>query len=381
MLLAAVNTLISLLMVAYMGAFGFVTDTASRVSALLETAPTVLDTAISTHIPDRAGPTFNLAGTYVSLLDLLEAVRASTTKDQSESTSLAYQPAAEDVEDQSEPESVSNLDDAIVNLYCEIVNRSDRTKKGISGTGFMINESGVILTNAHVAQFLLLQNVPQLGEIECAMRTGETTSKTYQVELLYISPTWIIDHADLISDPEPKGTGQNDFALLYVTGAINGTDLPKEFPHLSLDTNLLSTALLDQTVILAGFPASDTEEETDYKSRQLATTTVPRLYTFGSRYADLIVLAGSTIGAQGASGGPVLNAKGDVIGMITTRADDEEFGSGSLRAITISYIHRTLEEETGFGLPETIIGDLRNRAKIFNENMTPILTGLLADEL
>ena len=381
---AVAESFISLVLASYLAVFGFVTDTVERGLALLETAPTIMDTAVSVHMPSRYQPAFNVAGSYVSLLDLLDAIQPASTTDTAENgETVTEDTIAVDnnviAESEAAPEPAGNLDDAIVNIYCLV--SDDSYRKSMSGTGFIINEGGVILTNAHVAQFLLLKNLPDFRQVECIVRTGEESDVAYQVELLYISPAWIIDHADLINDPEPKGTGENDFALLYITRTADGEELTDDLPFLTVDVNLLSTALRDQTVILAGYPILDDDEETDYDARRLATSTVPELYTFGSGYADLITLSGSTVGAEGASGGPVVNASGQVIGMIVTRADDEAYGSGSLRAITTSYINRTMQEETGFSLPQTIVGNLDNRSKIFNENMTPILTGLLADEL
>ncbi len=57
---------------------------------------------------------------------------------------------------------------------------------------------------------------------------------------------------------------------------------------------------------------------------QKASTTVSELYTFGSNYADVFSIKGSVVGEEGASGGPVLNAKGDVIGIIVTRGSSPD---------------------------------------------------------
>ena len=92
-------------------------------------------------------------------------------------------------------------------------------------------------------------------------------------------------------------------------------------------------------------------------------------------------IRGSSVGAGGSSGGPVLDQSGNVIGMITTRGDDDVDGTGSLRAITISHIHRTIEEETGFPLSRNVRGDIALRAAAFKETVAPFLLTLLTSEL
>jgi len=88
-------------------------------------------------------------------------------------------------------------------------------------------------------------------------------------------------------------------------------------------------------------------------------------------------IRGSEVGAEGSSGGPVLNAKGDVIGIIVTRGDDSTDGTGSLRAITLSHIEQTILQETGFDLTRNLSGNLSYRADVFAETMSPFLLAIL----
>ena len=85
------------------------------------------------------------------------------------------------------------------------------------------------------------------------------------------------------------------------------------------------------------------------------------------------------MGAQGSSGGPIVNDDGEVIGMIATRGDDEVDGAGSLRAITLSHVNRTIKEETGFTLTENLSGNLPFRAQVFANTMTPFLVSILEE--
>jgi len=289
----------------------------------------------------------------------------------------AYQQAALiAATDQSEPTATDPID-AIVNIFCTF--RSADSIRTTTGTGFFIDADGVLMTNAHVAQFLLLADADQSGNAECIVRTGNPASPKYTASLLYIPPAWVQENASVLNDAVPMGTGERDYALLYVDATVDGTLLPTVFPALPFDSELLSNQTKDATVTAAGYPAGAllTQGARVDLIPLSAVTSISELYTFGSNRADVFSIRGSIVGAEGSSGGPVLNAAGDVIGMISTRGDDTIDGAGSLRAITLSHIHRTILEETGFGLAESLGGDLTLRSAIFADTMTPFLVAIL----
>jgi S1-C subfamily serine protease len=276
----------------------------------------------------------------------------------------------------TEPTTADPLD-AIVNIFCTF--RTAEYIKTTTGTGFFIDADGVIMTNAHVAQFLLLTEAEQDGSAECIVRNGNPASPKYTAELLYIPPAWVLENASVLNDAQPMGTGERDYALLYVNGTVAGTPVPDVFPALPFSSELLSTRIRNADIVVAGYPAGDLllrGASVDLIPRS-ADTSISELYTFGSNRADVFSIRGSVVGAQGSSGGPVLNDDGEVIGMIATRGDDSVDGAGSLRAITLSHVHRTMLEETGFTLSENLDGNLAFRSQIFNETLTPFLLSLL----
>ena len=270
---------------------------------------------------------------------------------------------------------------ALVNIYCTFT--TPTSIRTTTGTGFFIHSDGVILTNAHVAQYLLLEITELLGDAECLVRTGNPAKAEYQAELLYMPPTWVEKNASLIDSKAPTGTGERDYALLYVKNSVTNTPLPAHFPALAINTDLLPITIKGQDVNALGYPATDLIKNGANTPLlpKTATTSISELYTFGSNYADVFSVKGSNVGAEGSSGGPVINKDGEVIGMIVTRGDDEIDGAGSLRAITLSHINRTITEETGFALEKNISGNLPQRSLIFTNTLAPFLVQLLTLEL
>lgn len=274
------------------------------------------------------------------------------------------------------------IESALVNIFCQY--KTEQYVRTTTGTGFFVHPRGIILTNAHVAQFLLLEsNNSNIIDAGCVIRSGNPATPKYHAELLYISPMWILENASLITEENPRGTGERDYALLYAASTTDDTVLQEEFPFISVDTALLTIYTKGIEVLTAGYPAEILQREGARAKLVpvIASTTISDLYTFGSNYADVFTISESPVGEQGASGGPVVRNDGSAIGIITTKGDLQTDGSRSLRSITLSYIDRTIREETGFLLAENMRGDLSYRSSVFKNALVPFLANLLTSEI
>lgn len=281
------------------------------------------------------------------------------------------------------PHSFAEVNDearlAIVNILCAARSGSLRP---ISASGVIIDPRGVILTNAHVAQYVLLASDPQI-DLSCVIRTGSPAVARFIPEILYIPPVWVEEHASDIRTARPTGTGAHDYALLRVKSTLGGSPLPEAFPYLPLDARE-GIGFPDDSVLVASYPAEFLGGMTAQLGLYSVTsiTTIKSLLTLGESGTVDVVSLGGIIGAQsGSSGGAVANAWGQLIGLISTTSEGETTADRDLHAITSSYINRDISAESGRNLAGIVAGDVEQEALTFNTNQAPALIKLLKDQL
>ncbi len=256
---------------------------------------------------------------------------------------------------------------ALVNILCTPLSGSTRA---ISGSGVIIDPRGVVLTNAHVAQFVLLAAQPDVN-LSCVIRTGSPAAGAWMAHLLYMPEAWVQEHAADIKKARPLGTGEHDYAFMVIAGSSNSIPLPRSFPYVPLD---ISNSSEGDLVLLAAYPAEFAEggAETNLKASP-AITKIQQLLTFTSDSPDVISLGGVSVAQSGSSGGAVLNNVGRLIGIISTTSDGDTTAERDLRAITLSYINRALIAEAGFDIASLLSGDLAIRTSNFMTNRAPAL--------
>ena len=240
----------------------------------------------------------------------------------------------------------------------------------------MIDPRGVILTNAHVAQFFLLQNSPGPDTASCTIRSGSPAVPAYTASLIYIPPQWVNDNASQILSNHATGTGERDYAFLYITGPVQfAPALPSPFPALSISGDAPTQ---NEPVLLAGYPAGFLDATGIQRSLYIssAVSAIGQLYTFSNPHEiDLVSLGGTVVSQSGSSGGAVVDlATAKLVGLIATESEGTTTASRDLRAITLSYINKSLQTDGKGGIAPLLSGDLLKTAQDFNATVAPALT-------
>ncbi len=268
--------------------------------------------------------------------------------------------------------------DVIVNILCT---PAGNDLYPITGTGVVVGQSGLILTNAHIGQYLLIKDFGYKDYIECVVRTGSPAYPRHRLELVFISPTWVSNNKTLLKQVDPKGTGENDFAFLRITENIDKSPLSDGFKYISM--NISEDIGRGEPVILISYPAGFLGGISILQDLSItsAVTRIAEIFTYKLNTIDLISVPGTVLSQKGSSGGAVIDRNTSLIGLITTSSDGDTTDKRDLRAITLAYINRSLMEELGINLEQFAQTDPKEFARKFQEINAPSLTKLITDEL
>lgn len=254
---------------------------------------------------------------------------------------------------------------ALVNIICYAPPKTGL--RSVSASGVIIDPKGIILTNAHVAQYFLLAD----QGVSCVIRSGNPAVDRYEARLTYISPFWITANPDELTTPNPIGTGQYDFAFLGITGSATSEPLPASFPFVPL-------APLSPTpgipVVVASYGAqtlTSTQIKSDLRPT-LALSRVSEVFTFSNDAIDVLTLTGSAAAQEGSSGGGVVNASSRLAATITTSAIEGDATARSIHAITASYVRSEYLQETGESLDHFLAQDPANSIQAFAPRVGPL---------
>ncbi len=275
--------------------------------------------------------------------------------------------------------------EVIVNVFC--LTKTSGILEPITGSGVIIDEKGVILTNAHVAQYLLLKDYGIKDFLNCVIRTGSPAKPLYKAELLYIPPVWVEKNALNLKSQKPKGTGEDDYALLYITAPTQpGMVFPEAIPATSFDVTARDIKT-DDPVLIASYPAGFLGGIDITKNLWMSSSVarIVRLYTFKEvtpHTEDVFSVGGTIVAQEGASGGGVFSLKtGKLVGLLATSILGGTTDERDLRAISLRHINQSLQENIGQGLETFLSGDLKQKSAEFNSTVAPQLTQILTDVL
>lgn len=271
----------------------------------------------------------------------------------------------------------SRAHETLVNILCT----KNDGKMPISGSGVLIDPRGVILTNAHVAQFLLLDSDPSI-DLSCVIRTGSPAKAQWKASIVYLPTEWVELHAEDIAKTRPLGTGEYDFALILVTDSIDTTPLPIKFPFVEFDVRE-KVHKTGNEVLLTAYPAEFAGNDATTASLLAfsSLTTIQNVLTFDSDTVDVFSFGAAAIAQSGSSGGSTISTDGKLIGIISTTSDGATLAQRDLRAITLAYINRALIKSTGTNLDTFLNQDVRNTSTHFMSEKAPSLAQMIIRNL
>ncbi len=254
--------------------------------------------------------------------------------------------------------AINNLHkDAVVNILC----KGSGKFKGGTATGVIISPTGLMLTNAHMAQYMLLEQLTN-ASVSCTIRTGSPAKAQHKAQVIYMPPAWVKEHAKDIVEKTQRGTGEHDYALLQIIqDPSSDTPLPEEFTYIQPDASLVSSAA-NQAVLIRAYPAEFVGSHITLSSlRPVSTvTTIGSVATFSNieddatPTIDLISLGGTIVAQGGSSGGAVISDSAKLTGLIVTSTRKAETKDRNLKAITLSHINASIKEQTDKSLDELI---------------------------
>lgn len=267
-------------------------------------------------------------------------------------------------------QDVRDISKSVIQILCKTP-----TTKGtmyISSTGFLISETGLILTNAHVGVHPFLDKYTD-SNIACTGRYGSPAQKPFAIELIYISPRWTAKHQGEVNGSFTLDTGEFDVAILKTDENITQAGLEiADIYSISdgifgLYNSQDSKFRLEKGVGLRflAYPIIGTPTSLLQRSEMLTIDDTFGLGGGGS--GTLIQSSPSTIGKSGASGGPLFDSDNRVVAMASNIVNS---GSGiKVHAIDIPHIDHTLLSDTGISLHSLIHSSGKNLETVFEDKL------------
>lgn len=252
---------------------------------------------------------------------------------------------------------------SVVNIYCS--QTIGRQIKKSTGSGVMIDGSGVILTNAHVAEYFLLE---QNGNgTSCYIRTESPAINTYKAKLVYFPEIWAKRNPGNISLQTLTGTGEYDYALLVITERVRNDAPNTPFVHLETESDGVKN---NERVLVAGYPAgfSNVKVLESGLYSLVKPTTVNNSASFSGNGTDVIYTGATSVAEHGSSGGAVTDSDGNLVALIVATNIDSKSGGKNVQAITLSYIKKSIKDTSGKSL-ESLISNARTEATNFEKNI------------
>ncbi|MEN9604593.1 MAG: hypothetical protein RJB39_278 [Candidatus Parcubacteria bacterium] len=247
--------------------------------------------------------------------------------------------------------NTGGIEDYVLNIFCTEKYRT--YVKAISGSGVFLSdpdeESGIILTNAHVARHLLDSNK------QCVGRTGNPALTTHKLTLRYIPSYWLnVNNQYIIGDPDQSSTGEFDFALIEVKRISKMVKKKTLYDvlrqRLELRVNDYQPAQYNSTnYYIYSYPAQKTLSVSIYSPlyRKKDVVTIGGVFQSPTlrRDSNLLDAIGSQFVDHGSSGGMMLGVDTvySLIGLSTILIQDR--APQTVRIVTMRHVFDVLDSE------------------------------------
>ena len=217
---------------------------------------------------------------------------------------------------------------AVIQIFC-------RTPQEIfAASGVIVNERGLILTNAHVGEV-----VKRSGEENCQARHGNPAERFAGIQIIFIA-----DSALKIPETEVP---QRDVAFLRLVG-------PEE--PFAVASIALAFVERGTTLLTLGYPSEFLEGITTTSNSNLVFSSL-RVDEYADvdddkTTAEAYVSKGGIALQQGSSGTALFQPSGPIVGLIFATTEGATTGDRQGIALTTPYIDKILRREAGQGLLE-----------------------------